>query len=90
MTMALRLAGFHGYTMIMCKFHTLNVLRTYLPRKLAAPFSSCAHQSEENVLFRCPLCTFQQPLPSSPHLRQHFKTMTQWQVQTMIVTIAQL
>lgn len=63
------------YTDCICTFQTLNALSTHLSR-YTAQFSSCAEQSQGPVLFKCTLCTFQQPFSESAlfsHLRKHLK-----------------
>ncbi|KAF3845425.1 hypothetical protein F7725_008588 [Dissostichus mawsoni] len=64
------LAPFHASIMI-----SLNALRTHLSRTHTAQLSSSAEQSRETALFKCPLCTFQQPFSESVfcHLRRHLK-----------------
>lgn len=60
----------------MCTFQTLNALSTHLSRYHTAQLSSSAEQSQKPVLFKCPLCTFQQPFSESvllSHLRKHLK-----------------
>jgi len=64
------------YTDCMCTFQTLNALSTHLSRYHTAQLSSSAEQSQKPVLFKCPLCTFQQPFSESvllSHLRKHLK-----------------
>lgn len=64
------------YTDCICTFQTLNALSTHLSRYHTAQPSSCTEQSQGPVLFKCPLCTFQQPFSNSAlfsHLRKHLK-----------------
>lgn len=64
------------YTDCICTFQTLNALSTHLSRYHTAQLSSCAEQSQRPVVFKCPLCTFQQPFSETglfSHLRKHLK-----------------
>ncbi|XP_059905303.1 uncharacterized protein LOC132455458 [Gadus macrocephalus] len=64
------------YTDCICTFQTLNALSTHLSRYHTAQSSSCAEQSQGTVLFKCSLCTYQQPFSKSDvfsHLRKHLK-----------------
>lgn len=64
------------YTYCICTFQTLNALSTHLSRYHTAQLGSCAEHSQGSLLFKCSLCTFQQPFSESTlftHLRKHLK-----------------
>lgn len=60
----------------MCTFKTLNSLRTHLSRYHTRQFGSSAEHSQQALLFKCPLCPFQQQFSESVlfcHLRRHLR-----------------
>lgn len=60
----------------MCTFQTLTALSTQLSRYHTLAHSSSSGQSQEPVISKCPLCTFQHPISESvafSHIRKHFK-----------------
>ncbi len=64
------------YNDCMCTFKTLNSLRTHLSRYHTRQFGSSAEHSQQALLFKCPLCPFQQQFSESVlfcHLRRHLR-----------------
>lgn len=60
----------------MCTFKTFNSLRTHLARCHTHQFGSSAEHCQQSLLFKCPLCPFQQHFSESVvfcHLRRHLR-----------------